>query len=198
MTRSRSQSGRRRQDRGRGAQLVPGQPDAGGQREHGRHPGDDAEQAESLAAPVGRKQGGGERAGGDTAQAEADAPDKADAGHHGLRLARQEQHQGRGAEQHRARPEHGAVAEPPDDRRRSDLGDDRAEQEGAGDQPGARAARAGRGGEHRHDGQQQEEAQQRRELGQERQRQRRGDEPRPGGWPGAGLGVRQSAHISAR
>ena len=52
----RQQAGRRRDRRYRRAQVVPGEPDPGRQRDHGRDAGDEAEQAEPFAAPLGGKQ----------------------------------------------------------------------------------------------------------------------------------------------
>src|SRR5450755_2680617 len=53
-----------RQRRRGGGQVVSREPDPGRQRDYGRDAGDDAEQAEPFAAPSGRQQLGGERAGG--------------------------------------------------------------------------------------------------------------------------------------
>ena len=52
--------------------MVSGEPDSGRQRDYGRDTGDDPEQAEPFAAPFGRQQLGGERAGDHAAQAEAE------------------------------------------------------------------------------------------------------------------------------
>jgi len=119
-----------------GGQVVPGEPDPGRQREHGRDAGNDAEQSEPFAAPSGRKQRGGERADGDAAQAETEPAHETDNHHDGLGLAR-EQGQGRRPEQHRSGREHRPVAEPSDPGRRGCLRGHRAEQQGPGDQPGA-------------------------------------------------------------
>jgi len=50
---------------------VTGEPDAGGQRDDSGDAGDDTEQAQAFAAAFWREQQGGERAGGDAAEAEA-------------------------------------------------------------------------------------------------------------------------------
>jgi hypothetical protein len=161
------------------------------QRDNGRDAGDQAEQAESLTAPSGRQQRGGERAGGHAAQAEADPAHQADAHHDGLRLAC-EHGQGRRAKQDGSGREHHPVAEPPDRRCGHGLGRHGAEQQGPGDQPGTGAADAGRRRQHRHHRQQQEEAGERRELGQERSGQRHAEEPRRN--RGIRLRLRQGAH----
>ena len=187
----RQQAGGGRHRRGRGGQVVSGEPDPGRQRDNGRDAGDDAEQAEPLTAPSGRQQLGGERAGGHAAQAEAEPAHHADAYHDGLGLAC-EHGQGRRAEQHGSGREHHPVAEPPDRCRGHGLGRHGAEQQGPGDQPGSGAAGAGRRRQHRHHRQQQEEAGERRELGQERGGQRHAEEP--GRNRGTRLRLRQGAH----
>ena len=137
--------------------MVPGEPDSARQRDDGRDSGDDAEQAEPFAAPSGRQQLRGERAGSHAAQAEAEPAHEADPHHDRLGLAR-EQRQGLPAEQHGPGREHRPVAEPADRRGGRGLGRDGAEQQGPGHQPGARTADPGRRRQHRHHRQQQEEA----------------------------------------
>jgi hypothetical protein len=189
--RQRQQAGSGRHRRGRGGQVVSGEPDSGRQRDNCRDAGDEAEQAKPLTAPSGRQQLGGERAGHHAAQAEAEPAHQADAHHDGLGLAC-EHGQGRRAEQHGSGREHHPVAEPPDRCCGHGLGSHGAEQQEPGDQPGSGAAGAGRRRQHRHYRQQQEEAGERGELGQERGCQRHTEEP---GWArGTRLRLRQGAH----